>query len=258
MSIMRIVVGGGGNPYHHFGAALRAGLNLTGVEIPKILLVPTPKYTAEAHAQSVAGMTAFGHENGLPVEVLHKFGELPSPGRLAELLDWANAIYVTGGNTRYMMEQWTIAGFLDTIRDAVRTGKVVATGISAGMLAWLGSGHSDSLSYEVPEGTPWDYIPVDGLGIIRAVGCPHLDSHHPLTGQPRRESFEQMLAKQPNRTVGIGLDESAGMQIIGGQVRVLSAGPPGSLHRFVRVGSELEHSEFEPSHEPFPLEMFVH
>ncbi len=256
MSIMKIVAGGGGNPTTTSLPLFEAGLNMTGLQKPNILLIPTAKNKPEAYANAVSNMTNFGQQRGLPVQTLHGFGVMPNQATTAELLGWADIIYVSGGNTRHMMGQWE--SIQNMIYNAVKRGSVVATGISAGMLAWFDSGHSDSLAYEVPEGTPWDYIRVDGLGIIRAVGCPHLDSHHPQTKQPRRESFEQMLAKQPMRTVGIGLDESAGMQIVDGTVTVLSAGLPGSLHRFLREGTQLDHCEFTPSSEAFPLEMFTH
>lgn len=256
MSIMKIVAGSGGNPTTSSLPLFEAGLNLTGAQKPKILLIPSARNKPSTHDQAVTNMEVFGRRRGLAVRTLHTFGVRPTAACTAADLEWADIIYIAGHNTRYMMEQWA-EDVRRAIEQAIRIGQVVATGNSAGMLALCESGHSDWQSYEVEEGEPWEYGKVDCLGIVRAMGCPHLNSAHPQTKQSRRESFTNMLCAQPYTTVGIGFDEGIGMQIVDDQVTVLSTGQPGSLHRFMRTGAGFDHFAFAPSAEAFPLGMFV-
>jgi len=87
--------------------------------------------------------------------------------KIKEKIEWADIIYVSGGNTIYMMKAWRSAGVDEILKEAYEKGKILA-GMSAGSICWFDGGFSDSFSGK--------YIVVKGLGLINAYHCPHYDS----------------------------------------------------------------------------------
>lgn len=261
MSMRRIVACGGGNPTTSSLPLFEAGLDLTGASKPNILLIPTAKYTKEAHDKIVGDFTDFAEGRGLKLHVLHEFGQLPSLGETAELLEWADAAYFTGGNTRYMMQRWRDSCLESLLYCAVNDGDITAIGTSAGYLAWCNSAQSDSEKYEVPEAARWGYTEVECTGMLDMVGGVHHDELIlPRNGQLRKIHFQQMLRKHPQGTVGVAADSSVAMRIVGNKVTVLSNGRPGFLHRMevLNDGGKLSNEAVLPDpHEEFPLSLFT-
>lgn len=260
MSMRRIVACGGGNPTTSSRPFFDAGLDLTGAEKPKILLIPTAKYTQAAHDKIVGSFTEFLKDLGLELKVLHKFGELPSLAEATDLLGWANAAYITGGNARHMMRRWRESCLESLIYCAVDDGDITAIGTSAGLLYLYAEGQSDSEQYEVPEGTPWDYVDVEGLGIFDAYAGVHHDNPvQPHNGILRRVDFQQRLRTRPVGTVGVAADNSVAMRIVGNRMTVLGTDKPGFLHRMEVIGErEIKAEAIMPNTgEVFPLSLFT-
>ena len=110
------------------------------------------------------------------------------------LLDTAEIIIVSGGNTLYAMDRWKLLGIDQKLRQAMDRGAVL-TGGSAGAICWFDGGHSDSAdpdtwkaamlvtsmegdeSSEAPksaeESKSWEYIRIQGLRILPGLVCPH-------------------------------------------------------------------------------------
>ncbi|KAL3763827.1 hypothetical protein ACHAW5_007781 [Stephanodiscus triporus] len=70
---------------------------------------------------------------------------------MAEAVDEADIILVSGGNTLYAVDRWEYLGLGDLLRAASLNGKVM-TGGSAGAICWFDGGHSDSMD---PESHRW-------------------------------------------------------------------------------------------------------
>jgi len=68
-------------------------------------------------------------------------------------IDWADVIYVSGGNTLFAIKRWREVGLDILLRKARDAGKIMC-GHSAGMLCWFESGHSDSLEYYAKKKSP--------------------------------------------------------------------------------------------------------
>ncbi len=66
---------------------------------------------------------------------------------MADAVDEADIILVSGGNTLYAVDRWEYLGLGDLLRDATLNGKIV-TGGSAGAICWFDGGHSDSMDPE--------------------------------------------------------------------------------------------------------------
>src|SRR5262249_20668113 len=107
--------------------------------------------------------------------------------------------YVGGGNTAHMLAIWRVHRLDRLLRDAWQRGAVLA-GISAGMLCWFQGGITDSFG-DLRELR-------DGLGLVRALGCPHYD------GEPQRQRvFPRVVLKQ--RKPGFAADDGVALHFVG-------------------------------------------
>jgi len=74
----------------------------------------------------------------------------------------------------------------------------------------------------------WDYIRVEGLGILPGLVCPHYDRIQ-SNGVKRMVDFEAMLKRHPYE-LGLGIDHHAALRIDGDDFKVLSIpGESGSV-----------------------------
>ena len=90
---------------------------------------------------------------------------------IKEKIDKADIIYVGGGNTAYMLEEWEKSGLDKLIIEAYNRG-VVLCGLSAGAICWFSKALSDC---EIINGENSDYVVLDGLGLIDGICCPHFN-----------------------------------------------------------------------------------
>jgi dipeptidase E len=110
----------------------------------------------------------------------------------------ADFIYVGGGNTVYMLEQWRSTGVLDLILQAYERG-VILCGLSAGAICWFEDMYSDS----VVEG---EYAMYRGLGWISGKISPHYDD--------RMLDFDQIVLY--NKYRAWGLENNSALEFVNG------------------------------------------
>lgn len=169
------------------------------------------------------------------------------------LLQSADAVVVSGGNTLYAVDRWRLLGIDYMLMAAARRGAVMAGG-SAGAICWFSGGHSDSgdpESFRPPSpfssssssssedvgGTEsedskraWEYVRVPGLSFLPGCLCPHHDRIQ-SNGLLRSDDFAAMIANNPASTSerGIGLDHYAALVLEGdGSYKILKLGAGGS------------------------------
>ena len=158
------------------------------------------------------------------------------------LVNTADVLIFSGGNTLYAMDRWRLLGLDDLFRQAMERG-VVLTGGSAGAVCWFQGAHSDSMdpktwkgamlstfsktgdeSSEAPKdedsAEAWPYIRIQGLGVLPGLVCPHHDKVQ-SNGSLRATDFDSMLLRYPNE-VGICMDHFSALKIVGDSFRVLS------------------------------------
>lgn len=85
-------------------------------------------------------------------------------------IEWADIIYVGGGNTLNMMQLWRKSGFDKTLKSYMLKEKVFC-GISAGAICWCKYGISDSKKTNEDD----EYIIVKGLDVFNILFCPSYD-----------------------------------------------------------------------------------
>lgn len=115
-----------------------------------------------------------------------------------ELLNWADIIYVGGGDTIFMMNVWKRYGLNDKLRRIYENDMAVLTGISAGAICWFCCGHSDSESFHKDD--KWDFCWADQmLDIVHMAFCPHYN-------EKGRDSFDKMLIEKD--MVGLAMENN--------------------------------------------------
>jgi dipeptidase E len=187
----------------------------------------------------------------------------------SELIENADAIVVSGGNTLYALDRWKLFGIDSLLRRAMERGAVL-TGGSAGAICWFDGGHSDSAdpdtwkesmvgaasitktkkegdeSSDAPatlkDTKDWEYIRVPGLGFLPGLVCPHHDKTQ-SNGVLRATDFDAML-KRHSTEVGIGIDHWAALEVDGDSYHVVSV--PG------KEGSVLPNGTFSSTREGVP------
>lgn len=155
---------------------------LSGKESPNVLFVGTASHDSEGYFAGISA--AFGKYGCSVKELPLTRGELDA-AEIDARLEWADVIYVGGGNTRSMMEIWKQHSLDKKLREIYEKDSAVLMGLSAGAICWFSAGHSDSDSFD--GGQDWKYTIVDGmLGIYPYCFCPHYN-------EEGRESFDRMI-----------------------------------------------------------------
>lgn len=101
-------------------------------------------------------------------------------------VNWANIIYVGGGNTLKMMNLWRKYNF-DKLLNVAKNEDKILCGISAGAISFCKCGISDSRKTEKND----TYIKVQGLNYFDILFCPSYDEKNSYT-----ENINNILKKE--------------------------------------------------------------
>ncbi len=94
--------------------------------------------------------------------------DVPMEKTAAKLAE-ADALYIGGGDTLFMLDVWRGKGMLDLILEAYDRGTVIA-GLSAGAICWFEKMYTDS-----DLNAAGGYAVHDGIGLIAGMMTPHYD-----------------------------------------------------------------------------------
>ncbi len=141
----------------------------------------------------------------------------------------ADIVYVGGGDTVFMIEEWKKSGLLPLIKDAYERGVVIA-GLSAGAICWFSDIYTDSLKTE----TGAKYAMFKGLGWINGIISPHYNE--------RMLDFDKIVCYNYNRAYGI--ENDAAIVIEDGEI-VKSVSSGGKAWVLERKDGKIEKTEIE-------------
>lgn len=157
------------------------------------------------------------------------------------IVEWADLIVVSGGNSLFAMLRWRTTGLDQLIKEAALKGTVLCGG-SAGCGCWFDSMQTDSLKPEacklsekvLAELSPeqrldWSFVRISCMGFINAFCVPHIDTVG-TNNVARVDIAKKMLLEahfDPSceaPVFGLGVDEKAVVAYEEGKITIISAG----------------------------------
>ncbi len=143
----------------------------------------------------------------IKTDVALTVGREVDPVKMEGKFEKADFLYVGGGDTVFMIEQWERCGLLPLIENAVRSGKIVA-GLSAGAICWFEDMYSDSV-------VAGEFRMYRGLGWLQGKISPHYNE--------RMLDFDRILLY--NKFCAWGVENNAALEMADGEaVRSISGG----------------------------------
>ena len=207
-------------------------IRLSGKSSPNALFIPTASSDSVEYWEGFD--RAYRENYGCATDVLFLLGTAPSQEEIAEKIEWADIVYVGGGNTLKMMRRWRLLGVDDLLRYASDRGAVLC-GVSAGAICWFEQGHSDSMSFYSPD--DWSYIAVTGMGLLKGLSCPHYNGD--TGGVLRRLDFHDMLKRKGGD--GLAIDNDCAVAFTAEGYRVIPAiSGAGAYSLYVDRGEVIE------------------
>ncbi len=169
-------------------------VRLSGKPVPNILFIGT------AASDSTNPLTSCkkSFKRVCPGTVVRKLSILRNnytETETDELLSWADVIYVSGGNTEFMLREWQKFGLIPKLRKVFEEDSAVLSGMSAGAICWFTDGYTDSDSYLDPEHWSCRLIR-PGIDLYEAVFCPH-------SGTWKRERFDEAISSLPMDAIAL-------------------------------------------------------
>ena len=196
----RIVAIGGGifedlRPIHQYA------IEIAGVDRAKVLFIPTASKDNDGYIG--AFKKAFDEYNCEVKTLLLIKGQYETSA-IDELINWADMIYIGGGNAVYMMNVWRKFGIDQKLKEVFSTDSAVLVGQASGALCFFQCGYSNSV-YSSGK-TDWQMIWSDDLlDLHHDALCPH------YSGNDMKNFDKRLLERE---VPGIGLaDKTAFVQI---------------------------------------------
>ncbi len=124
----------------------------------------------------------------------------------------ADAIYIGGGDTVFMLNKWAETGIDKLLIDAYNNGKIIV-GLSAGAICWFTKMYTD---YLIMRGSSSEYVLKEGLNILSGTMCPHFDD--------REKDFIENMKKN-NIESALAIENNCAVEFTDGKMtKVISAG----------------------------------
>jgi dipeptidase E len=172
-------------------------VKLTGKKAPRVLFIPTA--SSDSRGYEAAFRKNYEGKLNCEVDVLKLVREKSSPKGIQTKIDWADIIYVGGGNTLKMMKKWRRLGVDKMLKRAWEQGKVLC-GVSAGSICWFEYGISDSLHFYNSKETK--YIRVRGLGFLKGIHNPHFGSEREDC-KYRTKGMKEIMQRSKGKCLGV-------------------------------------------------------
>ena len=154
----------------------------------------------------------------------------PDMEKMKGKFEKADMIYVGGGDTVFMIEQWKQSGLLDLIKEAYERGVIIA-GLSAGAICWFTDIYTDS---EAALGEGDKYAMFKGLGWLEGKISPHYNA--------RMLDFDEMVCY--NLGCAYAVEDNAAIVVEDGEI-VGSISSGGKAWLLEKEGGVLKKTEIK-------------
>ena len=207
-----IALGGGGFADCEVYPMIKKIKELTGKQSPSLLYLPTAGFDDI----SDIGKIYDGFERyGFKCSCLRLSDWYLTEDEIAEKILSADAIYVGGGNLRFLMSVWKKTNAVKYLREAAEKGTVLS-GLSSGAMCWFDMGWDDC-------GPNGEYMFIECLGLIPGCNCPHYESGNWNT-------FKEHV-KECGMD-GIACENGAAYCLIDGEYSKITGSDPASVFQF--------------------------
>ena len=174
---MIIAIGGGFDYEDTFRPLIEKALSHVNRKTPRMLFIPTGHYDELEEKEEIVEWFA---NAGCQTDVL-----LPSKTTAQEVKEkiaWADIIYETGGNLKFVTDTWNEKGVTEAVKAAFDRGAVLM-GVSTGAMCWAQKGWDNfgepvfRVTDEFPflgEDAAYEFC--DAVGLLPFCLCPHFDN----------------------------------------------------------------------------------
>lgn len=208
-------------------------IKLSGKKNPDLLFIPTASEDSRSYTQVVT--KHFGGRLDCTVTPLYLIDEKYSSKELSNKILDADIIYVGGGDTLKMLQIWKKTGVDKLLRKAYEKG-ITLSGVSAGAICWFARGQSDSLSFTTPAEKKWDYIVVEGLGLIKGMAVPHFTKSN-----ERARHLSDFLKN--NAEMAVAISNCVAIEIIDNKFRIITSKPHAHAYKAYRKNNKIVFEE---------------
>ena len=174
---MIIAMGGGFDYEDTFRPLIEKALSHVNRKTPRLLFIPTGHHDELEETEEIVEWFA---NAGCQTDIL-----LPSKTTAEEVKEkiaWADIIYETGGNLKFLADTWNEKGVTEAVQAAFARGAVLM-GVSTGAMCWAQKGWDN---FGEPEFRVTDEFPFlgedaayefcDATGLLPFCLCPHFDN----------------------------------------------------------------------------------
>ena len=223
----------GGGTFEETDVLNRRICDLSGKEKPNILFIGT---AAEDSTNPLTSCKK-SFKRVCPGVIVKKLSILRTHYKEEEidaLISWADIIYVSGGNTAFMLDEWRKQGVDRKLRMVFEEDSAVLSGMSAGAICWFTDGYTDSASFSGDDDWQYEWI-CPGIDLFSAAFCPHYNLWE-------RQGFDEALKEQfPEKEglLGIGLDDGAMFLYENGKISYIRSIDGANAYEFRREGDTL-------------------
>jgi dipeptidase E len=206
---MKIVAIGGGELADGETEAIdKYSLKLTKKKSPVVLFIPTASHDSESYFEIVK--TYFVGLGAARVDAIYLLSK-PDDSEVKKLIDGADLVYVGGGSTYLLMQEWERYNLRSKFEERYQdNSNFVLSGLSAGSNCWFEYCTTDS-----PELTGGGGIArMRCLGFIKGIGSPH----HVSEKLERENTLPKALIALEDRVNrAIAIDDGAAFVHIDGE-----------------------------------------
>ncbi len=185
-------------------------INLSKVNNPKLLFLPTPKNDRLSYCEAVENYYQ-GHL-GCEVSHLKLIEENLSKNEIEDKINAADIIYVSGGDTRLAIQTWQEQGVDVLLKQAHERGTILS-GISAGAICWFDWYDN----YDYVDEPNWKPDLLAGLGLIKGLAVPHYEELEPS------EQLAINALVNERKIESWAIDNCAAVVFEDGNIRTISA-----------------------------------
>jgi dipeptidase E len=160
-----------------------------------VLFIGTASGDAEGYIEAMQTVfTGLGCDEVKALELTRKEY---TAGELRSLFSWADIIYVGGGDTVFMRNEWKKHGVDVLLREVYEQDTAVLMGISAGAMCWFDCGCTDSELVEIKPGMKFG-LAEELLGIYPQMFCPHYEDRVDDFAELLKDKQRDGLAPESN------------------------------------------------------------